>query len=330
MKHHPYTTIWPLMDGIDFDKLRADIKVHGQRLPILIYQNQILDGRNRERACEELGIMPQYIEASAKSEDEAINLVVSLNMHRRHLTAAQRAVAAEKLATLRHGSNQFKKKIEDSSRELSSISKSEINKTLERAAAETGASYGSTKRIRAIRTHGTETDIADVLSGKVAIKTKCHAVQPKRIPKSNPPKRPGPGRPPKVDQRAPQPGGGRVLRLHNTPPMKTLTREQVDPEFKGTPMEWVDKYGHVQTHTAEQYATMRFGDWVCHARALAKRWRELPELRDVDLNWLRNPGQHDLKSLTESLEFLRPKIAELEALLARATAAMAKKKQTAA
>jgi hypothetical protein len=308
MKHHPYTAIWPLIDSVDFEKLRADIQAHGQRLPILTYQNQVLDGRNRERACEELGIAPQYDQAPVKTDDEAINLIVSLNMHRRHLTPAQRAVAGERLATLRHG-RPGKNRPGDPF----------INKSLAQAAAEVGASYGSVKRVRAIRTHGTDADIADILSGKAAMKAKCEAVQPKRMSKTAPPTR---------TQRPS--GGGRVLRLHNTPPMKTLTREQIDPEFKGTPMDWVDKYGHVQTHTAEQYATMRFGDWMCHARALAKRWRELPELRDVDHNWLRSPGQHDLKSLTESLEFLRPKIAELEALLACATAAMAKKKQTAA
>jgi hypothetical protein len=117
-----------------------------------------------------------------------------------------------------------------------------------------------------------------------------------------------------------------VTRLHNTTPMKSLTREEVDPEFKGTAMEWVIKYGHVQTHTAEQYATMRFEDWVGFARDLAKRGRAHPALKDVDHNWLRSPTPYGIKSLTESLEFLRPKIAELEALLTRATAALAKKK----
>ena len=40
-------------------------------------------------------------------------------------------------------------------------------------------------------------------------------------------------------------------------PSKTpfLTPQQVDPEFKGTPTEFKDKYGHVQVMTAEQYAT---------------------------------------------------------------------------
>ena len=106
-----------------------------------------------------------------------------------------------------------------------------------------------------------------------------------------------------------------------------LTREQVDPEFKGTPIEWVDKYGHVQVMTAQQYATMRFGDWVSNARALAKRWRELPEIRNVDHNWLRAPNPTDVTRLEEALEYLRPKIAELEALFACASAAIKKKHQ---
>jgi hypothetical protein len=47
--------------------------------------------------------------------------------------------------------------------------------------------------------------------------------------------------------------------VHNPPPpvrkgvnLKSLTREQVDPDFKGTHLEFVTKYGHVNLHTKEQ------------------------------------------------------------------------------
>lgn len=119
--------------------------------------------------------------------------------------------------------------------------------------------------------------------------------------------------------------GGRAMTVPyfgpDAPPMKHLTRQEVDPEFVGTSTEWIDKYGHVQIMTAEQYATMRFADWASGAKALAKRWKELPELRNVDHNWLRAPKAYDIAKLTEAMEFLRPVIAELEALLACAVSA---------
>jgi len=107
-----------------------------------------------------------------------------------------------------------------------------------------------------------------------------------------------------------------------------LTRNEVDPEFTGTNWEWIDKYGHVHGMTAEQYATQRFSGWVSNIRALAKRWKELPELgRAVDHNWLRSPKSYDVEKLTEALDYLRPLIAEAEALLVTATAALEKKKE---
>jgi hypothetical protein len=50
-----------------------------------------------------------------------------------------------------------------------------------------------------------------------------------------------------------------VMQEDNPPPparkavhLNGLTREQVDPDFKGTPLEFATKYGHVNLHTKEQ------------------------------------------------------------------------------
>jgi hypothetical protein len=317
MEYHPYSEIWPLMDGEDFNKFKVDIAANGLHVDVITYQGKVLDGRNRERACQETGVPVRYAAANVRNDSEALDLVVSLNEHRRHLSLEQRAFAAAKLSNLKLGSNRYAEKKVDFA-----PAKSTSNTTTTRqAAARIGVSYGSAVRAKAILSKGTEADVQDVVTGKTTLTHKAESLI-KRVPRVI-----------KSRSRKEKPratGGGRILRLHNTTPMKVLTREQIDPEFKGTPIEWVDKYGHVQTHTAEQYATMRFGDWVGNARALSKRWRELPAPQNVDHNWLRSPSQRDVTSLTESLEFLRPKIAELEALLACATAALAKKKRTAA
>ena len=56
MDFHPAADIFPLLEGDEFQALKTDIAEQGQLDPIWVYQNQILDGRNRYRACQELGI----------------------------------------------------------------------------------------------------------------------------------------------------------------------------------------------------------------------------------------------------------------------------------
>jgi site-specific DNA-methyltransferase (adenine-specific) len=58
LKNHPAADAWPMMDDARYDELRADIQMNGQREPITLCEGMILDGRNRYRACVELGIKP--------------------------------------------------------------------------------------------------------------------------------------------------------------------------------------------------------------------------------------------------------------------------------
>ena len=90
---HPLCRHLPKMDDDDLQKLADDIEKNGQRLPIILFRGRILDGRHRRNACILRGIEPQY-ETFQGTFDEAKNLVVSLNEHRRHMTTSQRALTA--------------------------------------------------------------------------------------------------------------------------------------------------------------------------------------------------------------------------------------------
>jgi ParB-like chromosome segregation protein Spo0J len=94
---HPIANMFPLLEGGEFAALVADIRVHGLHEPIELFENMILDGRNRDRTCHEAGVEPQYREVTFGSYAEAIAYVVSKNIHRRHLTAEQRRGLIEKL-----------------------------------------------------------------------------------------------------------------------------------------------------------------------------------------------------------------------------------------
>ena len=60
IEFHETASIFPLMEGKEFDDLKEDIKKNGLLEPILLYKEQIIDGRNRFRACKDLEIEPRF------------------------------------------------------------------------------------------------------------------------------------------------------------------------------------------------------------------------------------------------------------------------------
>lgn len=100
MKIHKAAEIIPPMTGEEYEALKSDIKKNGLIHPIMMFEGAILDGRNRERACRELGVTPDRAEFTG---DDPIAYVLSMNVHRRHLNASQLAMIGAKIATLRQG-----------------------------------------------------------------------------------------------------------------------------------------------------------------------------------------------------------------------------------
>lgn len=97
---HPLANIFPLMAADEYVALKSDIRQYGLREAIWILDGQILDGRNRFKACQEVGVAPILKEYEG---DDPAAFVVSLNLKRRHLSESQRAMVAAKLANLENG-----------------------------------------------------------------------------------------------------------------------------------------------------------------------------------------------------------------------------------
>ena len=100
---HPLASIFPLIDGQAYQELIADVMRHGVREPVWLYEGQILDGRNRYRAAQAMGVECPTREYEG---EDPTGFVVSLNLHRRHLSESQRAMVAGRLANLPQGANQ--------------------------------------------------------------------------------------------------------------------------------------------------------------------------------------------------------------------------------
>lgn len=95
MKKHKFN-IFPEAKPEDFTRLLDDIRQNGfdTKQPVTIYQGEVLDGWNRQRACDELGINPSYTTFSG-SDADAIAFVMRTNK-RRNLNSGQWAcIAAE-------------------------------------------------------------------------------------------------------------------------------------------------------------------------------------------------------------------------------------------
>src|SRR5262245_17601140 len=151
LEFHALATLFPLLNGEDFDELVADIRKHGLREPIVMFEGKVLDGRNRYRACIEAGVEPTF--AHYQGDDPAA-YVISLNLLRRHLNESQRAMVAAKLATLRRGDNQH----------------SPIGETSQARAAELlNIGKRSVERAREVREHGAPELVQAVERGKLSV-----------------------------------------------------------------------------------------------------------------------------------------------------------------
>ena len=93
---HPAATLFPMMDAEALQALAADIREHGQREPVILFNGAVLDGRNRLRACELAGVEPQFV--TRDDVESPTTFVLSLNLHRRHLTPVQCAALAFKVS----------------------------------------------------------------------------------------------------------------------------------------------------------------------------------------------------------------------------------------
>lgn len=150
---HPLANLFPLLDGQPYAELMADVLKHGVREPVWTYEGQILDGRNRWRASQAVGVdcpMREY------TGSEPAAFVVSLNLHRRHLSESQRAMVAARLATLQDGQRKSASPIGEA------VSQSE-------AASMLNVGKRSVERAREVLEDGAPELVATVEQGRVSV-----------------------------------------------------------------------------------------------------------------------------------------------------------------
>jgi ParB-like chromosome segregation protein Spo0J len=114
-KIHPFADAFPMMEGAEFDELVEDIRKNELREAIEYIEHNgeriIIDGRNRLKACRAAGVTlargwPDFVTVEdafarhgiqslyPRTDEELLAYVWSKNVHRRQLTASQRAIIA--------------------------------------------------------------------------------------------------------------------------------------------------------------------------------------------------------------------------------------------
>ena len=95
---HEVANIFPMMTDDEFKELVTSIDNNGQREPIMLYQNKIIDGRNRYNACIQLDIEP-YVQMWDE-QGSLLEFVKDKNLNRRQLTQSQRAMVGARMVPL--------------------------------------------------------------------------------------------------------------------------------------------------------------------------------------------------------------------------------------
>jgi len=90
---HEWSNLFPLLAKDELLNLSQDIRIHGLQNEIVLLDGKVLDGRNRLLACTLANVKPRFREFK-RNGATPLSWVISQNLHRRQLTASQKAIVA--------------------------------------------------------------------------------------------------------------------------------------------------------------------------------------------------------------------------------------------
>lgn len=304
MEFHPFAEVWPLLTDDKLQKLAADIKANGLLVPIVTYDDMILDGRNRYNACIIAGVTPSYVLSKAKNDREALFLSASYNEQRRHLSDNELAFIAEQIANIKMG--QYAKT--GSPRFANAkLEGGETLVTLDEAAKALRVSKPKISDARAIVQYAPELKEA-VLTGRAAMRSSANIARAR-------------GKQKKVvsmeEAKAKRRSKFTVVTGDKPEP---LTPKQVDPDWTGTDMAFVAEYGHVYAQTSVQRSKERFSAWTIGMRQAVKAINEqhLPDITPIVLDRLREVRPGEVEKMGVALNELEKQVAIARDLFNRA------------
>lgn len=162
MTSHKYAQLFPMSPDAELADMAADVKQRGLLNPIIVLNGEVLDGRNRLRACELAEVTPIFVDYAGT---DPLADVLSWNLHRRQLTASQRAMVATDLATMKQGQ---RNDLEPSA-DLRNVSQEQAAKSL-------GVSTRLVQSAQYVKDHEPET-VEKVKAGEITVNAAVQQVK---------------------------------------------------------------------------------------------------------------------------------------------------------
>lgn len=102
LKQHPIGAVFPKISDDQMKDIVASMKKVGYipSEPIYLYEGMILDGWHRYQAAQKAKVQPVFKDFTGPS---AVDFVMSLNLHQRHLTDDQRSIIPSELDAIQGG-----------------------------------------------------------------------------------------------------------------------------------------------------------------------------------------------------------------------------------
>jgi hypothetical protein len=93
---HKYADLFPRPLYDERREMTEDIQKHGIKVPVVLFEGKILDGRTRYEIARDLDIEVP-VEDFIGTDKQALALAASYNLHRRHLNQSQKGMIAAQL-----------------------------------------------------------------------------------------------------------------------------------------------------------------------------------------------------------------------------------------
>ena len=155
LEPHPLADLFPMLGEREVRELADDIVTFGQRVPIVLHEGKILDGRNRFAACLFAEVEPVTVDYDG---DDPLGFVLSHNLHRRHLSESQRALVAAQIVDWEVGLNQH-----------SGSANLQTHLPAREAARRLSISERAVAAAKRIRDHGVDELVTAIRDGRVSV-----------------------------------------------------------------------------------------------------------------------------------------------------------------
>jgi hypothetical protein len=100
LEPHEYCAIFPRMQDWEYEGLKRSLKSNGfyEYFPITLFEGKILDGKERYRACLEVGVDPKFVNyEDGVHRGGPLDFVIARNITRQHLSEDQRAMVIARI-----------------------------------------------------------------------------------------------------------------------------------------------------------------------------------------------------------------------------------------